>query len=90
MNAFRKLSLVRILAAGFALALVAASFPGPALAQTAAAPKLVVVPPGWWHGFAPLGAEPCVVVNCPDLPYDPDDEERDDVDAAAFWEWGRA
>ncbi len=53
------------------------------------APKLVVVPPGWWHGFTALGAEPCVVVNCPDLPWDPDDEERDDVDAAAFWEWGK-
>lgn len=45
MNASRKLPLVRTLAAGCALALVAASFPAPALAQAAAgsAPKLVVV-----------------------------------------------
>jgi len=45
MNAFRKLSLVRTLAAGAALALVAVSFAVPALAQAASgsAPKLVVV-----------------------------------------------
>ncbi len=45
MNPFRKLPLVRTLAAGSALALAAASFPAPALAQAAAgsAPKLVVV-----------------------------------------------
>ena len=45
MNPFRKLALVRTLAAGAALALVAASLPAPALAQAAAgsAPKLVVV-----------------------------------------------
>src|SRR5512143_2076996 len=45
MNPFRKLSLVRGFAAGAAMALVAASFPAPALAEaaTGSAPKLVVV-----------------------------------------------
>ena len=43
MNAFRKLPLLRTLAAGSALAVAAASLSAPALAQAAAAPKLVVV-----------------------------------------------
>jgi len=47
-------------------------------------PKLVVIPPGWWHGFAAVGGGPCVVVNCPDLPYDPSDEERLPLEAIPF------
>ena len=46
-------------------------------------PKLVVVPPGWWHGFS----GPCTIVNAPSLPYDPEDEERLDWDAIPF-DWG--
>jgi len=51
-------------------------------------PRLVVIPPGWWHGFQALGREPCVIVNCPDRPYDPEDEEKMDLGAIPF-EWGR-
>lgn len=50
-------------------------------------PKLVVVPPGWWHAFAPAGNELCVVMNAPDGPYDPDDEERLELGAIPY-EWG--
>lgn len=53
------------------------------------APKLITVPPGTWHGFAALGNEPCVIINCPDMPYDPDDEEKVLVNVIPF-EWGRA
>ena len=50
-------------------------------------PKVVVIPPGWQHGFTPVGSEPCVVVNAPDMPYDPDDEERLELSAIPFdWE----
>jgi dTDP-4-dehydrorhamnose 3,5-epimerase len=49
-------------------------------------PKLLVIPPGTWHGFQALGGEPCVIVNCPDRPYDPNDEERLPVKSIPF-EW---
>jgi len=52
-------------------------------------PKMVTVPPGVWHGFEALGGEPCVIVNCPDAPYDPDDEEKAPPDAIPFG-WGEA
>jgi dTDP-4-dehydrorhamnose 3,5-epimerase len=51
-------------------------------------PRLVVVPPGWWHGFQALNNEPCVIVNCPDQPYDPGDEEKMELGAIPF-EWRR-
>lgn len=47
-------------------------------------PKVVVIPPGWWHGFTPVGNEPCVIVNAPDMPYDPGDEERLAIGAIPF------
>lgn len=37
---------------------------------------VVKVPPGIWHGMAPIGTEPALVVYVHDQTYDPDDEER--------------
>ena len=51
-----------------------------------AAPNLVKIPPGVWHAFTPAGPEPCVIVNCPDEPWDPGDEERLALDAIP-WNW---
>ena len=48
------------------------------------APKVVVIPPGWWHGFTPVGPEPCVIINAPDRAYDPEDEERKPIEAIPF------
>ena len=48
------------------------------------APKVVVIPPGWWHGFTPVGPEPCVIINAPDMAYDPEDEERLPIEAIPF------
>ena len=39
-------------------------------------PKIIVIPPGYWHGFTAIGGEACIVVNSPDELYDPADEER--------------
>jgi len=41
-------------------------------------PKVVVVPPGIWHAFTPVGNEPCVIVNTvsESYCYDDPDEER--------------
>jgi dTDP-4-dehydrorhamnose 3,5-epimerase len=50
-------------------------------------PLEVAIPAHWWHGFSAVGNEPCVVVNCPDAPYDPTDEQRLAWDAVPF-EWG--
>jgi len=47
---------------------------------------VVVIPPGWWHAFTPVGPEPCVIINAPDMAYDPEDEERLPLDAIPF-EW---
>lgn len=51
-------------------------------------PKLITIPPGVWHGFEAVGGE-CVVINCPDMEYDPDDEIRMSVDSIPF-KWGEA
>lgn len=48
------------------------------------APKVVVIPPGWWHGFQALGGQECVIINAPDMAYDPDDEERLPIGAIPF------
>jgi dTDP-4-dehydrorhamnose 3,5-epimerase len=50
-------------------------------------PKVVVIPPGWWHGFQALGGRECIIINAPDMPYDPDDEERIDIDEIPFEWW---
>lgn len=49
-------------------------------------PAVVVIQPGWWHAFTPAGNEPCVIVNFPDMPYDPVDEERAGLGSIP-WEW---
>jgi dTDP-4-dehydrorhamnose 3,5-epimerase len=50
------------------------------------APRLIVIPAGWWHAFTPVGSEPCVILNAPDMAYDPEDEERLPLEAIPF-EW---
>jgi dTDP-4-dehydrorhamnose 3,5-epimerase len=52
-------------------------------------PAVVVVPPGTWHAFTPAGVEPCVIVNMPDMPYDPEDEEKVELGRFPYdWEVG--
>lgn len=43
----------------------------------------VVVPPGVWHGYKTVGAEPAIILNFPDQLYDParPDEHRVPFDA---------
>lgn len=52
-------------------------------------PKAVIVPPGTWHAFAPVGNEPCVIVNTVSEPYnydDPDEERLPIGDIPFEWE----
>lgn len=37
--------------------------------------KLVKVPPKLWYGFKCISDFPALIVNCPDLPHDPDESE---------------
>lgn len=39
-----------------------------------------VIPPGLWYGFACAGDTPALIVNCPDLPHDPQESETRPVD----------
>lgn len=47
-------------------------------------PKVLIIPPGLWHGFAAVGSESCLVLNVPDRVYDQADEERLPWDAIPF------
>lgn len=48
----------------------------------------VQIPPGLWYGFACLGGEPALLVNCPDQPHDPGDiETRRQDDALIPYRW---
>ena len=57
-------------------------------------PRLVLIPPGVWHGLKAIGAGESMVLNLPTLPFDADDpdEERAPPDAAvegAVYDWDR-
>ena len=56
-------------------------------------PVLVVVPPGVYHGFKPVGDGPAHVVNIPTEVYDygePDELRRPYDDPAIPYDWGEA
>lgn len=42
--------------------------------------RLLRIPPLVWYGFAALGDTPALLCNCPDLPHDPAEARRRDVD----------
>jgi dTDP-4-dehydrorhamnose 3,5-epimerase len=53
-------------------------------------PLLVQVPPNVWHGFTPIGNEPCTFLNIPDKPYNyenPDEARRDPNFFVAYYNW---
>jgi dTDP-4-dehydrorhamnose 3,5-epimerase len=43
-------------------------------------PKMVVIPPGVWHGWMCIGEEPALVVNFSTHAYNPDDPDEERVD----------
>lgn len=48
----------------------------------------VTIPQGLWYGFACLGKNPALLVNCPDLPHDPNDSDKlPEDDALIPYEW---
>lgn len=48
----------------------------------------VTIPPGLWYGFSALGTSPALIVNCADLPHDPQDSDRlPEGDAAIPYLW---
>jgi dTDP-4-dehydrorhamnose 3,5-epimerase len=46
--------------------------------------SVLVIHPRVWHGFTALGPEEAVVLNCTDVPYDPEDELRMPADSFEF------
>ena len=42
---------------------------------------LLQIPPRVWYGFAAAGSVPAVICNCPDIPHDPAEGLRRDVDS---------
>jgi dTDP-4-dehydrorhamnose 3,5-epimerase len=56
-------------------------------------PVLIIVPPGVYHGFKPMGRGPAHVVNVPTEVYDydePDETRRPYDDPAIPYDWGKA
>jgi len=50
--------------------------------------KLVKVPPKLWYGFKCISDFPALIVNCPDLPHDPDESEgRPQNDNTIPYQW---
>ncbi len=45
---------------------------------------MIKVPPGYWHGYMPLGNEEAIVVHIMDTLYNPKDDDTDRKDAYAF------
>ena len=49
---------------------------------------LLCIPPGLWYGFECLSATPALIVNCADMPHDPEEGEArslDDSNMPHFW-----
>ena len=42
---------------------------------------LLQIPPRVWYGFTAAGSVPAVICNCPDIPHDPAEGLRKDVDS---------
>lgn len=48
------------------------------------------IPPLLWYGFACMGDRPAMLVNCADIPYDPDESDVRPVDHPSIpYEWQR-
>jgi dTDP-4-dehydrorhamnose 3,5-epimerase len=62
------------------------------LADTGADYKMVTIPPGIWNGFRawpPDSGHGAVVLNCPDLPHNPDEIARADPRTfLPYFPWG--
>lgn len=57
------------------------------------APLLIIIPPGVYHGFMPVGDKPAYVVNVPTEVYNydhPDELRRPYNDAEIPYDWGPA
>ncbi len=53
--------------------------------------RMVIIPPGVYHGFTPVGTEPATIVNIPTelYNYDEPDEHRLPFDDASIgYDWG--
>ena len=45
-------------------------------------PGTVVIPPGWWHGYQDAaGLRAAYIINAPDMPYDADNPDQEEMDA---------
>ena len=50
--------------------------------------KLVKVPPKLWYGFKCVSDFPALIVNCPDLPHDPDESKgRPQNESTIPYQW---
>ena len=50
--------------------------------------QLLIIPPMVWSGFQGLDSEPSLVANCADMPHDPTEVERIDIDDDSIpYEW---
>ncbi len=50
--------------------------------------KLVLIPPMVWYGFCGIGLGTALIVNCTDIPHDPDEAEHTDTsDATVPFVW---
>jgi dTDP-4-dehydrorhamnose 3,5-epimerase len=53
--------------------------------------RLVIIPPGVWHGFQGLAEPVSVLANCATAPSDPDELDRlEPSDTAIPFDWGQA
>lgn len=51
--------------------------------------RLLRIPPLVWYGFSAVSPSPALICNCPDIPHDPTESIRADVDSPAIpyrWE----
>lgn len=55
-------------------------------------PRLVQIPPGVWHGFKAIGAEPTLLLHLNTVPFDfenPDEDRLAADDGSIPYHWGR-
>jgi len=53
-------------------------------------PKLVTVPPGYWHGWRTIGTTPAILINVTTEPFNPndkDEERMDPIDNIFGYQW---
>jgi dTDP-4-dehydrorhamnose 3,5-epimerase len=45
---------------------------------------LVIIPPGLWSGFMPVGGKKAIVCDLTDMPFNPEDMEKAEPDSFAY------